>query len=57
MTADIHPSSFIPHPSLTLLEAIKNSLQRACRYNRSDMVAPAAILWTDADSQWVLLFS
>ena len=32
-------------------------MHRACRYNRSDMVAPAAILWTDADSQWEPLVS
>ncbi len=36
----------------TLIEAVKNSLHRACRYNRSDTVSPAAVLWTDADSQW-----
>jgi len=34
--------------STTLIEAVKNSLHRACRYNRSDMVSPAAVLWTDA---------
>ena len=36
----------------TFIEAVKNSLHRACRYNRSDMVSPAAILWTDSDAQW-----
>jgi hypothetical protein len=41
----------------TLLESMKNSLFRVGRYNRSDMVAPAAILWTDADSQWEPLVS
>ena len=41
----------------TLLESVKNSLFRAVRFNRSDMVAPAAILWTDADSQWEPLVS
>jgi len=41
--------------STTLIEAVKNSLHRACRYNRSDMVSPAAVLWTDADSQWAPL--
>lgn len=41
--------------STTLIEAVKNSLHRACRYNRSDMVSPAAVLWIDADSQWAPL--
>ncbi len=41
----------------TLLESVKYSLFRAVRFNRSDMVAPAAILWTDADSQWEPLVS
>ena len=41
----------------TLLESVKNSLFRAVRFNRSDMVAPVAILWTDADSQWEPLVS
>ena len=36
----------------TLAEAVRDSLLRASRYNRSDMVGPAAILWTDADAQW-----
>ncbi len=42
---------------MTLLEAIQTSLRNAGRYNRSDMVGPAAILWTDADSQWEPLVS
>jgi len=41
----------------TLLESVKYSLFRAIRFNCSDMVAPAAILWTDADSQWEPLVS
>jgi hypothetical protein len=41
----------------TIIEASRNSLTAAARYNRSDMVAPAAILWTDADSQWEPLVS
>ncbi|MBW2327424.1 MAG: BREX-1 system phosphatase PglZ type B, partial [Deltaproteobacteria bacterium] len=57
MTSNLHPSSFIPHPSTTFLEAVKDSLTAAARFNRSDMVAPAAILWTDADSQWEPLVS
>lgn len=57
MTQKIHPSSFIPHPSeilppSSLLEAVKNSLLHAGRYNRSDMVGPSVILWTDSDAQW-----
>ena len=55
MTSNIHPSSFILHPSSTLLEAVKNSLHRATRYNQSDMESPAAILWTDSDNQWAAL--
>ena len=39
----------------TLLEAVKLSLLRAGRYNRSDMVRPAIILWTDSDNQWAAL--
>ena len=41
----------------TIIEALRNSLTAAARFNRSDMVAPAAILWTDADSQWEPLVS
>ncbi|HXG47420.1 MAG TPA: BREX-1 system phosphatase PglZ type B [Methylomirabilota bacterium] len=36
----------------TLLEAVRQSLAHAARYNPGDVVAPAAVLWTDADSQW-----
>lgn len=39
----------------TLLESVKLSLLHAGRYNRSDMVGPAVILWTDSDNQWVPL--
>ena len=38
--------------SITLLEAVKDSLAQAARYNRGDAVAPVAVLWTDADAQW-----
>ena len=38
--------------SKTLLEAVRASLTHAARYNPGDVVAPAAVLWTDADSQW-----
>ena len=36
----------------TLLEAVRSSLLRASRYNPGDVVAPAAVLWTDTDGQW-----
>ncbi|HUU17851.1 MAG TPA: BREX-1 system phosphatase PglZ type B [Sedimentisphaerales bacterium] len=36
----------------TLLEAVRASLEHAARYNPGDVVAPAAVLWTDADGQW-----
>ncbi|HUT94081.1 MAG TPA: BREX-1 system phosphatase PglZ type B [Thermoguttaceae bacterium] len=37
---------------MTLLEAVRTSLAHAARYNPGDVVAPAAVLWTDADGQW-----
>ena len=37
---------------MTFIEAILDSLKKAGRYNRSDVVSPAAILWTDSDAQW-----
>jgi len=40
------------NPTITVIEALRNSLTAAARFNRSDMVAPAAILWTDADAHW-----
>ena len=36
----------------TLVEAVKDSLAAACRYNSGDSLAPAAILWTDMDGEW-----
>lgn len=36
----------------TLLEAVWASLAHAGRYYPGDVVAPAAVLWTDADGQW-----
>jgi len=36
----------------TLLEALRASLAHAARYNPGDVVAPVAVLWTDADGQW-----
>jgi hypothetical protein len=41
--------------SATLLEDIRISLMQAARYNPGDMVAPAAVLWADADGQWKLV--
>jgi len=38
--------------SNTLLEAVRISLAHAARHNPGDVVAPAAVLWTDADGQW-----
>lgn len=40
-----------PKPT-TLLEAVRTSLSHAGRFNPGDVVAPAAVLWTDADGQW-----
>jgi len=37
---------------MTLLEAVQVSLAHAARYNPGDVVAPAAVLWADADGQW-----
>lgn len=37
----------------TLLEEVRASLESAARYNFGDVVAPAAVLWTDADGQWL----
>ncbi len=36
----------------TFIEAVKESLTDAARHNSGDSVAPAAILWTDADGEW-----
>ena len=49
MSSDRHDSS-VSHS--TLLEAVKHSLELVARYNASDVVAPAAILWSDAEAQW-----
>ena len=38
--------------SLTVIEALKASLEAACAHNPNDMEKPAAILWADRDSQW-----
>ncbi len=36
----------------TLIDLVRTSLTQAGRYNVGDVVAPAAVLWTDADGQW-----
>lgn len=36
----------------TFIEAVKESLIAAGRYNSGDSLPPAAILWTDADGEW-----
>jgi len=36
----------------TIIEALRDSLAAAGRYNPDDVTRPAAILWTDADRQW-----
>src|SRR4051794_10196301 len=36
----------------TLLQALRESLAQAVRFDPGDVVAPAAVLWTDADGQW-----
>jgi hypothetical protein len=36
----------------TFIEAVKESLATAARYNTGDAAAPAAILWTDAEGEW-----
>lgn len=40
---------------MTLLEAVRNSLMHSARFNPGDLVAPAAVLWTDTDAQWLPL--
>ena len=38
--------------AVTFIEAVKEGLLAAGRYNTGDAVAPAAILWTDAEGDW-----
>ena len=35
----------------TFIEAVQKSLATAGQYNTGDALAPAAILWTDADGE------
>ena len=37
----------------TVIEAVQESLAAAGRYNSGDSLPPAAILWTDADGEWM----
>ena len=39
----------------SLFEALLDSLQRTSEYNHDDTVAPAAILWPDANREWTPL--
>ena len=39
-------------PVSTLLEGVRAALANAARHNTGDVVAPVAVLWTDADDQW-----
>lgn len=36
----------------TLLEKVSEGLRKAAHFNRGVQVAPAVVLWTDADRQW-----
>ena len=38
--------------AVTFIEAVRESLAGATRYNSGDSVPPAAVLWTDADGEW-----
>jgi hypothetical protein len=38
--------------AVTFVEAVRESLAAAGRYNSGDSLPPAAILWTDADGEW-----
>lgn len=40
---------------MTVLQHLSLSLLHTARHNPSDVVAPAVVLWTDPDSQWVPL--
>lgn len=42
---------------LIVLEALRNSLVAAGRYNPNDVTRPAVILWTDVDKQWLPVIS
>ena len=39
-------------PATTVIEALASSLEAASRHNPGDVEKPAAIAWTDHDSQW-----
>lgn len=37
---------------IRFIDALSEALLRASRYNPQDQIAPAAVLWTDRESQW-----
>jgi len=37
---------------MTFLDEVRKFLAHAARYNPGNVVAPAAVLWNDADGQW-----
>ncbi len=39
----------------TFIESLRDSLLSATHYNDGDSVAPAVVLWTDADGEWMPL--
>ncbi len=45
-------STYITQSVTTVIEALARSLESATKYNPNDVVRPAAVLWTDHDSQW-----
>ncbi len=45
-------TSQITSQSGTLLDALAAALRQAAVCNRQDMVAPAAVLWTDKENHW-----
>src|SRR5207244_13488329 len=48
----IQPMTATSQKPKTLLEAVRDSLAHARRYDPGDVVAPAAVLGTDADGHW-----
>ena len=43
--------------TMTVLDALILSLEKAAEYNKNDQVPPAVILWTDKERQWEALIS
>jgi len=42
-------------PAATLMDGIIQSLEQAARHQPGEVAPPAAVLWTDADGQWMPL--